>query len=165
MDGRIRYSGEVRIEVARLFTLGHGAKAVATYLGLPYDTMRVWEDSYHQGCLLNSGGVRENKSYPYELKLAAVEKFLAGTPKTEIILEFEISTRAVFNRWVFAYRKDGAKGLVAKPKGRKPLVAGQESLEQKIYRLEMENALLKKFQALMAKERQARLSKRKQLPH
>lgn len=165
MDGRIRYSEETRIEVARLFTLGHGAKAVATYLDLPYDTMRVWEDSFRQGCLLDSGGVRENKSYSEQLKVAAVEKFLAGTPKTEIILEFEISTRAVFNKWVFAYRKDGAKGLVAKAKGRKPLVAGQESLEQKIYRLEMENALLKKFQALMAKERQARPSKRKQLPH
>ena len=165
MDGRIRYSEEARIEVARLFTLGYGAKAVSTYLALPYDTMRVWEDSFRQGWLLNSGGVREIKSYPYELKLAAVEKFLAGTPKSEIILEFEISTRAVFNKWVFAYRKDGADGLVAKPRGRKALVVGQESLEQKIYRLEMENALLKKFQALMVKEQQSRPSKRKQLPH
>ena len=165
MDGRIRYSEEVRIEVARLFTLGHGAKAVATYLGLPFGTMRTWQDAYRQGWLLNSGAVRENKSYPYELKLAAVEKFLAGTPKSEIVLEFGVSTRALFDKWVATYRKDGAPGLVAKAKGRKPLVAGSESLEQKIYRLEMENALLKKFQALMAKEQQARPSKRKQLPH
>jgi len=165
MDGRIRYSEEVRIEVARLFTLGHGAKAVATYLGLPFGTMRTWHDAYRLGNLLNSGAVRENKFYPEQLKQAAVEKFLAGTPKAEIILEFEISTRAIFDKWVAAYRKDGPSGLAPKPRGRKPLIVGQESLEQKIYRLEMENALLKKFQALMAKEQQVRPSKRKQLPH
>ena len=165
MDGRIGYSEEVRIQAARQFALGYGARAVARYLGLPFGTMRTWQDAYRQGHLLNSGAVRENKIYPYELKLEAVEKFLAGTPKSKIILEFGISTRALFDKWVVIYRKDGAEGLVAKPKGRKPLVAGQESLEQKIYRLEMENALLKKFQALMAKEQQARPSKRRQLPH
>jgi transposase-like protein len=109
--------------------------------------------------------VRENKSYPQHLEVAAVGKFLAGTPKSQILLEYEISTRSLFNKWVAAYRKDGPEGLVAKTKGPKPSVVGTESLEQKIYRLEMENALLKKFQALMAKEQQARPSKRKQLPH
>ena len=165
MDGRVGYSEEIRIQAAEQFALGYGARTVARYLGLPFDTMRIWQDSYRQGCLLNSGAVRENRSYPYSLKVAAVEKFLAGTPKSEIILEFGISTRALFNKWVATYRKEGAPGLVAKPKGPKPSVVGQESLEQKIYRLEMGNALLKKFQALMAKEQLARPSKRKQLPH
>ena len=152
MDGRFSYSEETRIEVARLFALGHGARAVATYLGLSRSTMRRWQDAYRQGNLLNSGFVRENKIYPQVLKLAAVEKFLAGTPKAQIILEFEISTRAVFDKWVAAYRKDGPSGLAPKPRGRKPLIVGHESLEAKVYRLEMENALLKKFQALMAEE-------------
>ena len=152
MDGRFSYSEETRIEVARLFALGHGARAVATYLGLSHSTMRRWQDAYRQGNLLNSGFVRENKIYPQALKLAAVEKFLAGTPKAEIMLEFEISTRAVFDKWVAAYRKDGPSGLAPKPRGRKPLIVGHESLEAKVYRLEMENALLKKFQALMAEE-------------
>jgi len=165
MDGRIGYSEETRIQAAEQFASGYGARAVARYLGLPLGTIRTWEDSYRQGCLLNSNAVRENKIYPYELKVAAVEKFLSGTSKSEVILEFEISARSLFNRWVAAYRKDGAAGLVAKPKGRKPLVVGSQSLEQKIYRLEMENALLKKYQALMAKEQLARPSKRKQSPH
>jgi transposase-like protein len=165
MDGRVGYSEEIRVQASELFASGYGARTVARYLVLPMSTMRVWEDSFRQGHLLNSGAVRENKIYPQHLKVAAVEKFLAGTPKSQILLEYEISTRSLFNKWVAAYRKDGPEGLVAKTKGPKPSVVGTESLEQKIYRLEMENALLKKFQALMAKEQQARPSKRKQLPH
>ena len=74
MDGRFNYSAQTRIEVGGLFALGHGA-------------------------LLNSGGVSENKIYSLSLKVAAVEKFLAGTPNTQVILEFDISTRAVFDKW------------------------------------------------------------------
>ena len=165
MDGRFSYSEETRIEVARLFTLGHGARAVATYLGLSHSTMRRWQDSYRQDNLLNSGFVRANKVYSGQLKVAAVKKFLAGTSKTEIILEFGISTRSIFDKWVSIYRKDGPAGLIAKRRGRKPLVIGEESLEQKVYRLEMENALLKKFQALVAKEKAAQPSKRRRSSH
>ena len=165
MDGRIIYSEETRIEAARQFALGHGSAAVATYLGLPRATMRTWQDAHRRGHLLNSGVVRENKNYPQQLKQAAVEKFLAGTPKAEIILEFGISTRSVFDRWVAAYRKDGPTGLVPKPRGRRRSVVGKESLEAKVYRLEMENALLKKFQALVAKEKAAQPSKRRRSSH
>lgn len=165
MGGRVGYSEEVRVAAAGQFALGHGASAVATYLGLSHGTMRRWQDAYRQGRLLNSGVVRENRIYSQQVKQAAVEKFLAGTPKSEIIFEFGISTRTVFDRWVAAYRKDGPSGLVPKPKGRKPSVVGKESLEQKVYRLEMENALLKKFQALMAEDQAAQLSKRKRSRH
>ena len=165
MDRRIGYLYEVRIQAAEQFALGYGARAVATYLDVPYNTVHTWENSHRLGQLLHSSAVKENKTYPQHLKVAAVEKFLAGTPKSQILLEFEISTRALFNKWVTTYRKDGPESLVAKAKGPKPLVVGTESLEQKIYRLEMENALLKKFQAPMANEQQARPSKRRQLPH
>ena len=165
MDGRVGYSEEIRIQAAELFASGYGARTAARHLGLPLGTVRTWEDSYRLGHLLDFNAVRENRSYPYELKVAAVEKFLNGTPKSQILIEFEISTRALFNKWVAIYRRDGALGLVAKTKGRKPSVVGSQSLEQKIYLLEMENALLKKYHALMAKEQLARPSKRKQSPH
>ena len=165
MDGRINYFEETRIEAARQFARGFGYHVVAKHLGLPVGTARIWHDSYLQGRLLHSEAVRENIIYPQDLKLAAVEKFLAGTPKAEIILEFGISTRSIFDRWVAAYRKDGPSGLVAKPKGRKPLVVGEESLEAKVHRLEMENALLKKFHALMTQESQAQPLKRTRSSH
>lgn len=162
MDGRISHSEDKRIEAAKQFALGYGYYMVATYLGLSPGTARKWQDAFRQDRLLHSGGVRENRIYPEQLKLAAVEKFLAGTPKTEIILEFGISTRSLFDRWVAAYRKDGPSGLALKPRGRKRSEVVQESLEAKVYRLEMENALLKKFQALMTQEEAAQSSRRKQ---
>lgn len=165
MDGRIAHSEETRIEAGKFFALGHSYRAVATYLGIPYGTVRIWQDSYRQGHLLNSGLVRENRRYSQQLKVAAVEKFLAGTPKSDIVLEFGISTRALFNSWVLAYRKDGPAGLVPKPRGRKPSVVGSETLEQKVYRLEMENALLKKYEALVIADQAAQPSKRKQSHH
>ena len=165
MDGRIAHSEETRMEVAKLFENGHSYQAVATYLGLPLGTVRGWQDSHRQGHLLNFDLVRENKRYSQQLKVAAVEKFLAGTPKPDILLEFGISTRALFNSWVLAYRKDGPAGLVPKPRGRKPSLVGSETLEQKVYRLEMENALLKKYEALVIEDQAARPSKRKQSHH
>ena len=162
MHGRISHSEETRTEAASYFSQGYGFHAVATYMGLPSGTMREWLDSYRQGRLLNFDLVRENRSYPQQLKVAAVEKFLAGTPKPEILLEFGISTRTLFNKWVLAYRKDGPAGLTPKPKGRKPAGIDGESLEEKVSRLEMENALLKKYQALVIADQAAQPSKRKQ---
>lgn len=163
MDGRIRHSEEIRIEASRLFALGHGSFTVAKFLDLPLSTARTWQDAFRQGHLLHFETVKEKKFYSEELKVAAVEKFLAGTPKTQIILEFGITNRSIFDKWVAIYRKDGPSALVAKPKGRKLFVEGTETLEAKVYRLEMENALLKKFQALMTEKEAAQPSKRKPL--
>ena len=79
MDGRIAHSEETQIKAANLFALGHSYHAVATYLGIPYGTVRIWQDSHRQGRLLNSDLVKENKRYSQQLKVAAVEKFLSGT--------------------------------------------------------------------------------------
>jgi len=165
MDGRINYFEETRIEAARLFSQGLGYRLVAKQLGLPLGTARIWHDTFLQGRLLHSDAVRVNKIYPQQLKLDAVEKFLAGTPKSQILLEFGISTRSIFDKWVSIYRKDGPEGLIAKRKGRKPLVRGQESLQAKVHRLEMENALLKKYQALVEQDKAAQPSKPKRSPH
>ena len=107
----------------------------------------------------------EIKHYSSQVKLAAVEKFLAGTTKTEVIVEYGISNRSLFNKWLAIYRRQCAQGLVAKTKGgpKRSVDQGQETLEQKVYRLEMENAVLKKFHALMAKEEAALKAKRRQL--
>jgi len=67
---------------------------------------------------------------------------------------------------IAAYRADGVLGLVDKPRGRK--LRGKDpssqSLEERIYHLEMENAVQKKFHALMD-EQKALNKKRGQWPH
>jgi hypothetical protein len=97
MVGNIRHKTETRIEAARLFDAGFGYKWVAKNLRLSEGTMRIWQDSHRQGRLLGLGSVTSYKKYSAELKLAAVEKFLSGTVKSDVMLEFSISTRAMLN--------------------------------------------------------------------
>lgn len=151
MDKRVRYTTETRIEAVRLFDAGFGVSAVATQLNMPVDTLRDWLDAHRQGRLLGLKTMEGSKSYSTELKVAAVEKFLAGTSKSDVLLEFGISQRSVFNKWVAAYRKDGPMGLASKAKGRKPVERdpAHQSLEERVRFLEMENEVLKKLHALM----------------
>lgn len=167
MDGRIRHQIQARIEAARLLDAGLGYSAVATHLRLPLGTIRDWQDAHRQGRLLGSVLMAKLKYYSPEAKLAAIEKFLSGTTKAEVIDEFQISNRALFNKWLVIYRAKGAEGLADKPKGRpkRTLDQSQETLEQKVSRLEMENAVLKKFHALMAQEEAALKAKRRQSRH
>jgi transposase-like protein len=100
---------------------------------------------------------RSNKKFSYEVKLAAVLKHLEGVPLPVVMTEFGITTRAMANKWVAAYRVSGPDGLKPKPRGRPPKHAGVETLEQKVARLEFENEALKKLQALVDLQQQGKL--------
>jgi transposase-like protein len=96
------------------------------------------------------------QTYSKETKVAAVEAFLGGAIKSRVMKDFEIRSDASLERWVRIYRKDGPEGLVPKPVGRPrkhPALSAEETLEEKVQRLEMENAALKKLQALAARRR------------
>lgn len=164
MVGNTRHKTETRIEAARLFDAGFGYKWVSKQMRLPEGTMRIWQDSHRQGRLLGLDSVTTYKKYSAEVKLAAVEKFLAGAVKPDVMLEFNISTRAMLNKWLAIYRDHGAEGLIAKPKGRpkRPKDQLPETDAEKIHRLEFENAVLKKLIALESQAEAALLAKRRQ---
>jgi transposase len=167
MDGRRKHKTETRIEAARLFDAGFGHSAVASLLKIPKGTSRQWFDSHRNARLLGLGFVSGNKHYSFELKLAAVEKFIAGSTKAEVLFEFDISTRALFNKWLASYRLHGVDGLKSKARGRPkrtfdPML---ESDAEKIWRLEMEIEVLKKLIALTSQEEEAQLAKRKLSRH
>ncbi len=164
MVGNTRHKTETRIEAARLFDAGFGFKWVSKQLRLPQSTMRIWQDSHKQGRLLGLDSVTTYKKYSVAVKLAAVEKFLAGAVKTDVMFEFDISTRAMLNKWLAIYRDYGPEGLVDKPKGRPKQISdrGEETDAQKIHRLELENAVLKKLIALESQAEAAQLAKRRQ---
>lgn len=164
MDGRRKHKTETRIEAARLFDAGFGYGAVATYLRLPEGTCREWFDSHRSGRLIGLGSVSGYKNYGFDVKVAAVQKFLAGTMKAEILAEFDITSRSLFNKWVAAYRQHGVEGLRPKAKGRpkKNPDPNSESDAEKIFRLEMEVEVLKKLIALRSEEEAALMAKRRQ---
>jgi transposase len=167
MDNRVKHEIKTRIEAARLFDAGFGYSQVGTFLILPSGTMRNWQDLHRQGRLIGLVSMGVNKNYSAKVKLAAVEKFLAGTSKADVMDEFGISTRAVFNKWVAAYRLLGAQGLASKPRGRpkRDLSGKPETDAEKIFRLEMEVAVLKKYNALVAAEEVLLLAKQKSSRH
>lgn len=156
MDLRVKHSLESRIEAAQLFDAGFGYLAAATHLGLSRETVRSWFDKYSQGRLLDSVSMSK-QNYSPQLKIEAVEKFLSGIPKSEVVAEFGISSRALFDRWVRIYRTSGPEGLQARQKGRPGKDSRPETLEERIAFLEMENEILKKWVAL-AQEEDRRLS-------
>jgi transposase-like protein len=111
---RSRLPLDVRIRAQELFDQGLGFHVVARQLSINLSTSRRWRDSWRQGTLLGSGAMG-NKRYPFEVKVAAVERFLAGASISEVVLEYEISTRALLDKWVRIYRGQGDLPPVSEP--------------------------------------------------
>lgn len=97
----------------------------------------------------------EKLSYPQELKLEAVRLFLdEGLSKPQVMERLGIKSKTALERWIREYRKGGAEALAPKPKGRRPkpetpaYATREEELEARIRELELENAILKRINAL-----------------
>ncbi|WP_216099023.1 helix-turn-helix domain-containing protein [Arthrobacter sp. SW1] len=99
-------------------------------------------------------------SYSYEFKLALVERFLAGETAPDLAVEAGLSSPALLQKWVRAYRGEGADALRPKPKGRprKPTspppaeLSELERLRRENERLRAEVAYLGKLRALRAQK-------------
>lgn len=99
-------------------------------------------------------GKKGMKHYEMETKLLAVQLFFEqGYSRRQIAQELDLPREGLVEQWVRRYRREGVDGF-RKPIGRPhkyPLT--QESY---IARLEMENALLKKFHTELRKVMLAR---------
>lgn len=104
---------------------------------------------------------KKSRSYRWELKvLAARDVVGGGEPKAAVMARYGIASLSPLEKWCKAYREGGAEALRPKPKGRPPgsdakavrKTRGQE-LEERVRKLEAENAYLKKLAALGAEKR------------
>ncbi|WP_185740508.1 helix-turn-helix domain-containing protein [Homoserinimonas aerilata] len=134
-----------------LIVAGYGRRAIASELGISAYTARKWVHAYQRFGVLGLVPVTANTKYPFELKLAAVQCFLGGDSKPEILDKFQIRSPAALDRWVRTFRATGEESL-KRTRGRPPASTAEETVERKVLRLEMENAALKKWQALVAEE-------------
>jgi len=90
--------------------------------------------------------------YPLEIKVQAVKMCLEeGRSYTDITQILGIRDPERVEHWVSLYRKEGEKALKKPRRGRPKKIKGEETPQQKIARLEMENALLKKYHAELQK--------------
>ena len=93
------------------------------------------------------------KHYPTEVKLEAVRMFREGKTHPEITKALGLRDAQRTKKWVRAYRN---KGVEAFQKRRKKGLVGRppkkENSKAYLARLEMENALLKKFHTELRKQ-------------
>jgi len=98
-------------------------------------------------------GKKGMKRYPREIKLKAVRLFIEeGKKQAEIAEQLGIRDPERVKIWLRKYRREGEKAF--DPKRRTGLIGRppkKENREAYIARLEMENALLKKFHAELRK--------------
>jgi transposase len=104
---------------------------------------------YKQEVLFIMTGKKGMKHYELETKLLAVQLYLEqGLTRRQVAQKLDLPRKELVEQWVRRYRREGVEGL-RKPIGRPrkyPLTQ-----EGYITRLEMENALLKKFHTELRK--------------
>ena len=119
------------------------------------------------------------KSYSFEVKLALVQRFLAGESGQELAVEAGLSSRQQLQRWVRIYRLEGEDGLRPKRTGRpgkpqaappakpaavpprKPGAKPQAGEVSELEQLRRENELLRAEVAYLGKLRALRAQERR----
>ena len=139
-----------------LFEAGDGARAVAARLGVSADAMRRLHDRWRlrsAGALMRKPG---KPSFTFEFKLEVVRRFVAGEATAlELAREHDLSSPALVERWVRAYRRDGEDALRPKRKGR-PATPVDTSGPSELERLRAENLQLSARVAYLEKLRALR---------
>lgn len=161
-DLRFRYDESVRRMAAGMFAEGRGYRSAATRLGLPPSTVRKWHRAYValglEGLLVMG---EKSRSYRWELKVSAARDVVeGGEPKAAVMARYGIASLSSLEKWCRAYREGGVEALRPKPRGR-PSGSGAKpapgtrvrELEERVRKLEAENAYLKKLAALRAEKR------------
>lgn len=94
-------------------------------------------------------GKKGMKNNSLETKLLAVQMYLEqGYTRNQIAEELSLPRKELVTQWVLRYRQEGVQGF-QKPKGRRR--KNPQSQDTYIARLEMENALLKKYHTELRK--------------
>lgn len=157
-----RYDISIKEKVAEMADGGLGWDFISSALALPRETVKEWVVTYRavgKDGLLNMGS--RKKTYDYETKLAAARAHVDdGLTLQDVMAAYGIASRAPVRKWCKQYREGGAEALRPKPKGRPPGSRGkpaprtrEQELEERVRKLEAENAYLKKLAALRAEKR------------
>ena len=166
MERKVKYDYEFKLQcVNEVLVKNYSINSVAKQYKLRVSNLCKWIGFYRK---FGKEGLlpRKNQKYSIEFKL----RVLQGIEKKslsleEACIEFNIPSDSVIIQWQKNYQKLGVSGLNNKPKGRpksmtfkrakkksnKPLTREEELLLE-IESLRCENALLKKFNALVQAE-------------
>lgn len=157
-----RHDRKMRELAVGLFEAGYGRDSVAAKLCISASIVEKWLLTYRSvgsEALLGMGS-RKTK-YAWETKVAAARTVVeGGASKPEAMAAFGIASRTPLDSWCRLYREGGPEALRPKPKGRPKGASGEaaprtreQELEERVRKLEAENAYLKKLEALRAEKR------------
>jgi transposase len=160
MYGRSPLSEDQRESAVAWFEMGIADGAVARLLGVSRSPVKVlylrWR-IHGRGALV----AKPKQVYPFDLKIALVERYIAGETAQDLAAEAGLSSSGLLKNWAAAYRREGADALRPKPKA-SPGKPGSpppgpepelERLRRENERLRAEVAYLGKLRALRAQER------------
>lgn len=140
-------------EFKQRFADGYADGATITMLqhefGLTKSTVKLWRERIDQGGVGAIDRPRKSNRYPQELKLRVVGAYLRGEGDYKALaLEHGVRNSAQIREWATRYREGGDDALAVHPPGRRrEEPAGEEALEQRCARLEMEVEILKRMAA------------------
>ena len=167
-----KYSSKLKLEVVNYYLKGNGYEATAKHFGIPaFDTVRKWVKKYEEhgvkGLLKN-----QKTSYSGEFKQNVIEYMHTNhLSYQETAIHFNIAGAEVINRWERIYYEEGPqalyeerrgrnKNMSSKPRKKKLSKENEEDLIEEVQRLRMENAYLKKLQALVQERTKPKQSKK-----
>ena len=162
MTRRPLYGAVTRSRAAELYDEGHGVLSISNRIGVPYEAVRQWINTYRSVGIEGLTGMgKKNAVYSYETKVAAARAVVdEGMTKAEAMERFGIASTTPLKNWMKAYREGGPEALRPKPKGRPKGPSAnpggttrEQELERQVRRLEAEVAYLKKSIALKAEKR------------
>lgn len=168
-----KYSNEFKLEVVKYCIEGHhGFKSTADYFNIPTKiTVQKWCRRYQEhgpkGLLKNS-----KSSYSGEFKQNVIEYMHTNHLSSfETAIHFNLANDTIVSKWECIYYEEGPQALYEEHRGRKKNMSSkprkkklsketEENLIAENQRLRMENAYLKKLQALVQERTKPKQSKK-----
>lgn len=156
-----KYSLEFKLEVVKYcIEEHHGRRDAAKKFGIPSSTpikewIRKYKEHGPEGLLkqLNSsysGDFKQNVvEYMHDNHLSATETAVHFRIQTPVVLKWEHVYYEEGPKALYEERRGRSKNMSSKPRKKKLSKENEEDLIEEVQRLRMENAYLKKLQALV----------------
>jgi transposase len=157
-----KFSPEEKIQAVRQYLNGNeGGKTIAESIGVHPSMLHQWIKQYEM--FGENAFERRYTTYPAQFKLDVLNYMNEqGTSIRETAAIFNIPSYETLRKWKVAYETKGFDALESKKKGRQsmknenqtpkkqaPAEGSIEALQTELERLRMENAYLKKLNALV----------------
>lgn len=158
----VKYDEEFKQRVVDAYLAGEGGYlSISKRFGVPSTRSVIkWVKAFEK---YGKDGLISKKTYttyPVQFKLDVLNyKVRTGESYQEVALKFGIPDRSIIASWMKVWQKEGAEGIVSKPKGRIPLannskkkvpnnkLSSEQQLKKENELLRAENAYLKKLRA------------------